>query len=168
MADRNCAIAPSTSPAPSSLFPEFVENRAACRLLVAAAIFAPAFASSAAPCSSPNWRSTAASVVCAPAKSSCNRIASRSAAAAAQRVMRFRVVGLMLNRRLQFFGRLVKFASLPVQNSERIVRIRQVWLQPDRVLELGNRLVELILQLVGEAQIVVRSCILGRKLDGGL
>ncbi len=77
----------------------------------------------------------------------------------AQRVMRFRVVGLMLNRRLQLFGRLVKFASLPEQNSERIVRIRQVWLQPDRVLELGNRLVELILQLVSQAQVVVQRSI---------
>src|ERR1035438_3266683 len=78
MAERNCAIAPSTSPAPSSLFPEFVENVAACRLLVKAAMFAPAFASSAAPWASPNCRRTAASVVWAPAKSGCNRIASRT------------------------------------------------------------------------------------------
>ena len=62
-AERNCEMAPSTSPAFNSRLPEFVAKSAACSLFTFLTISAPSLLSAAAPSLSPSCRSTAASVV---------------------------------------------------------------------------------------------------------
>ena len=82
--------------------------------------------------------------------------------------MRFGVVGLILNRFLQFSACLIEVALLPVQDSEGVVGIGQIRLQADRDLKLGNSLIELIFEFVCEAQVVMQRGIVWSEFHSGL
>ena len=75
--------------------------------------------------------------------------------------MRFGIVGVDPQGRLELPDRLVGAALLPVDHAQVVVRFGNVGVDPQRRLELPDRLVEAALLPVNHTQVVVRFGIVG-------
>ena len=125
MAARNCEMAPSRSPTFSSLVPGIrIKSRRLQIGLILADLRSQARFPGCRPRCRPTAVSIAASVVWAPAKSGCRRIASLQRCRRlrqfallfqhrAQSVMRLGIIGFGLDRSAQSFSGLIEIALLP-------------------------------------------------------